>query len=712
MGLSFASDVRQLTPSRLWPDSASVSHAVCERASSWKYRSDKQLVAEATRLQATCSSLDMGRLSTPKTFTRGLKRSNYRTNNSRSRELIEVAALTFEACRRVTGFEPYEVQVQAGIVLSHGGIAEMATGEGKTLATLFPAVYHAVCGRPVHVATVNPYLAERDYRLLAPAIELLGFSAGFAAEGCDPSEKRSAYESHVTFATGYELGFDFLRDQLALRQNRRQKLGSRLQRQLDGKSADLATPIQRRHGVAIIDEVDSVLIDEATMPLILSAPPSQSHDVCVATYAAAHACAESLTVDRDFILDESKQVIDLTQEGMEAVNRYWKSTVGCETRQGPPATETTKSTRTGRSRYQLHTLLEPEDQLGIRSREVSTDDAAVQKSSHSVRLKRPWARYVQSALRAQHLLHRDQHYVVSNDRVLIVDEFTGRLFEDRNWRDGLHQAVEFNEGVTLTAESHSLAKISRQSYFQRYALLCGMTGTAQSCRTEFRQLYGLQVSPIPLRLASHRTELPCRYFRSLEDQIAAIVTDTVNRHFQSQPVLIGTRTIRRSHLLAEQFSTHGIQFQLLNGVQDEQEACIVAAAGKAGAVTVATNLAGRGTDIPLCSAACAAGGLHVIGCERNFSSRIDRQLLGRAGRQGQPGSGQFFVGPDDELLKRYHPSFARKLSCSKIPEVTPRKSMHQEVDKAQAAAEEAALRARRESQRQSLWIDGMREALH
>lgn len=567
--------------------------------------------------------------------------------------VIATFALVKEASRRAIGLVHYDEQLLAGIALSTGAIAEMQTGEGKTLASTLPAVLHALGGSGVHVATVNTYLAERDFQLLSPLYELLGLTVGYARDGDPPEEKRRAYSCDVTYATGYELGFDYLRDQVALRQQRRLPVGRRVRDGLRGIS--VASPaVQRGHAFVIIDEVDSVLIDEANTPLILSAPRHgqlSSHEA----YLHANELAKKLDPDCDYVYESANDSLTLTEQG---------------------------------------------------SRKVHENIPFVAKNA----LARPWSMYIEQALRAQLLYEKDVHYVVRDDVVQIVDEYTGRIFTERSWRDGLHQAIEAKEGVPFSDEKRSIARISRQRYFQMYARLCGMTGTACGHEREFRQFYGLPVVSIPLRKPCRRDTFPTRYFSTAQEKWKAIAEDITSRHRLGQPVLVGTRTIANSRHLASLLTRSGVPFRLLNGIQDEDEAALVAAAGERGAVTIATNMAGRGTDIKPTVASIDCGGLHVIGAEHHDSQRIDRQLAGRAARQGDPGSCQFFVSAEDDLVRRHAPQLA-----AAIQRLDPQGATNQDFDKSirqiQRRVEYANYEKRERLLRHELWLDGLRSSV-
>lgn len=561
-------------------------------------------------------------------------------------------AMVKEAVRRVLKIELFDVQLLGGIALASGAIAEMQTGEGKTLASSLAASLHGLTGRGVHVATVNRYLAERDFQLLRPIYELLGLSVGLSQDGSPPSEKRAAYNCDITYATGYEFGFDFLRDQVALRGRSQQPLGQELVHAIRGQALQPEATVQRGHAFCIVDEIDSVLIDEATTPLVLSSPLT-NHMVCASVFDKAKQLAERLSAGCDYVLQADRRGVHLTQSGVEAI-------------------------------YQ----------------ELKTDSVAG--------LARPWSSYIEQALHAKLLMRKDVQYVVRDGRVRIVDEYTGRIFDERLWRDGLHQAVEAKEGVTVTAEKQSLARISRQRYFSQYKMLCGMTGTASGNEREFCNIYGLPVVVIPRRKACQLQTLSTSFFRTAQAKCEAIAQDVAARHAAGQPVLVGTRTIENSQRLATTFDALGLPFRLLNGVQDEDEAALVATAGHTRIITIATNMAGRGTDIKLDLQAKKLGGLHVIAMERNDSQRIDRQLIGRAARQGDPGSCQFFVSAEDELIQRFGGKLAKRLRTMADGPGQKCAASESAIRRAQVHADKQSYAARRQLMRQDLWLDELR----
>jgi preprotein translocase subunit SecA len=519
--------------------------------------------------------------------------------------LVPGFALVNEAARRTLGITFYDVQLLAGLALARGMVAQMQTGEGKTFVAALPAFIHALTGRGVHVITANKYLAGRDFEWLAPVFQSLGVSAGLLGEQVPPHQKRAAYACEITYGTGYEFGFDYLRDQLALRRTEERRLGDVVRGLLRGGDSAGARTVQRGLAFAIIDEVDNVLIDDAGSPLILSDQAATAAEDAQAHLAARRLIAR-LRPAEDYTVDTARGTIDLTAAGAERVHGE--------------------------------------------SAEIPFEV-----------LLRPWIEYVEQALRADQLFRRDVHYVVDDEQVRIVDETTGRIFAERHWRDGLHQAIEAKEQVPITAEKQPLAQITRQRFYRLYDGLCGMTGTAIDSRSEFRQFYRLPVAVIPLRLPSKRQIQPTRYFAGADSKWSAVAEALAELHRAGRPVLVGTQSIADSERMAAQLDRKGLPYQLLNGRQDAEEAEIVARAGRRGAITIATNMAGRGTDIRLAPEVVQLGGLHVIATQRHESRRIDRQLVGRAARQGDPGSAQFFLSAEDPLIVRFGPWLGRNM---------------------------------------------------
>ena len=507
--------------------------------------------------------------------------------------LVTGFALAYESLRRTSGIRLYDVQLLASYAISRGHVAELATGEGKTFAATPAVMLGALRGQAVHVATPNSYLAERDFKQLRPAFDLLGISSGLLSDCSSPEEKRKAYSCEVTYGTGYEFGFDYLRDQLAYRNRNRNPLGQDLLARFAGDS-EFAT-MQRGHHMAIIDEVDNVLIDDAGSPLILSEAADENADDADACQLA-HQLAQDLECGEHY--EVGGAAISLTELGNERVH---------------------------------------DSGLAIPFKQ----------------LHRPWGEYIQQALRALLLFQRDVNYVVDDGEIRIVDGSTGRIFSDRSWENGLHQAVEAKECVAITSERKALAQITRQRYYQMYDSLSGMTGTANGCEREFDSVYKMQVTRIPCRLPCRRTVNPIRAFASSQAKWASILAEVKEQRAAGRAVLVGTRTIAESELLAELLESKQLPFQLLNGRQDAEEAAIISQAGRSGAITIATNLAGRGTDIQLEESVKQCGGMHVIVSEPHELARIDRQLVGRCARQGDPGSTTTFVSAEDHLIQQH-----------------------------------------------------------
>ena len=508
--------------------------------------------------------------------------------------LPEAFATVREAGRRVLGMEHYRVQIIGGIILHQGRIAEMKTGEGKTLVSTLPAYLNALEGKGVHIVTVNDYLAKRDAEWMGKVHEFLGLTVGVVLNDMKPEERREAYGCDITYVTNNELGFDYLRDNMVI-----------YKEQL----------VQRELHYAIIDEVDSVLIDEARTPLIISGQSGKStklYEVCdilarqlergEASGEMTKMTAimgEEIVETGDFIVNEKDKVVNLTEEGVKKVEKF----------------------------FHIENLADPEN-LEIQ---------------HNVIL----------ALRAHNLMFRDQDYVVKDDQVLIVDEFTGRIMPGRRYSDGLHQAIEAKEHVKVRRESKTLATITFQNFFNKYAKKAGMTGTALTEEQEFREIYGMDVIEIPTNRPVQRIDLDDAVYMTKKEKFRAVVEEIKKAHAKNQPVLVGTITIETSELLSNMLRREGIAHQVLNAKFHELEAEIVAQAGVAGAVTIATNMAGRGTDIKLDDEARAAGGLKIIGTERHESRRIDNQLRGRAGRQGDPGESRFYISLEDDLMRLF-----------------------------------------------------------
>lgn len=468
----------------------------------------------------------------------------------------------------------FDVQLIGGIVLHNGNIAEMQTGEGKTLVATLPAYLNALTGNGVHVVTVNDYLAMRDRDWMAPMYEFLGISAGSIHSHQDYEEKKAAYECGITYGTNNEFGFDYLRDNMR---------------------TDVKSQVQKQQNYAIVDEVDSILIDEARTPLIISGPAEDSTD----KYVKANKIARMLKPDKDFEIKEKEKAAHLNESGIALT----------------------------------------EAQLRVPS--IYTEGYM------------DWPHYIEQALRAHHLFKKDRDYIVKGGEIVIVDEFTGRLMEGRAWSDGLHQAIQAKEKAKVKQENQTLATITLQNFYRLYKKLAGMTGTAYTEMSEFHQIYGLEVIQIPTNKPLKRLSYPDSVYRTEKEKLDAIVEEITNINKEGRPILVGTVSIERSEHLGAMLSKNGIEHEVLNAKQHEREAAIVAKAGQRGNVTIATNMAGRGTDIVLGEGVADLGGLHIIGTDRHEARRIDNQLRGRAGRQGDPGSSKFYTSLEDDLMRLF-----------------------------------------------------------
>ncbi len=520
-----------------------------------------------------------------------LRRSGFRD------ELVARSfALVREAARRTIGERPYDVQLLGGWALLRGMAAEMETGEGKTLTATLPASTAALAGIPVHVITVNDYLVERDARNMGPIYAALGLSLGSVTHAATPRERRASYACDVSYVSNKEVAFDYLKDRLTLGP-RRQRAHLELERLLGDESrADRL--LLRGLCYGIVDEADSVLVDEARTPLIISGPGGQE-ELEAEVYRTAIAIAGELQEPRDFSLDPAGRRVSLTSLGE------------------------------GRIRKRARTL------GGLWSGRHRAEELVIQ------------------ALGAIWLYLRDQHYLVAGGRVRIVDEYTGRVMPDRSWERGLHQMIETKEGLLPTHQVQPLARISYQRFFRRYLRLAGMTGTAREVANELFSIYGLPTLRIPTHRPLRRSDRGERVFRGGEERWAAVVQRIRELHEQGRPVLVGTRSVTASERVSELLRAEGLEHRVLNARQDAEEAQIVARAGRAGRITVATNMAGRGTDIRLGPGVAEAGGLHVIVTERHEARRIDRQLAGRAGRQGDPGTFEICTSLEDEIVQAH-----------------------------------------------------------
>ena len=488
--------------------------------------------------------------------------------------LPEVFALVREASTRVLGMRHYDVQLLGAMALHNGKIAEMKTGEGKTLVATLAVILHSLEGKGVHVVTVNDYLAKRDAEWMGRLYNFLGLSVGVIVAGLSDEQRKEAYGADITYGTNNEFGFDYLRDNMKF-----------YAEQL----------VQRGHHYAIVDEVDSILIDEARTPLIISGASDESTDL----YQKVDEVVRTLEKEKHYTVDEKGKTASLTDEG----------------------------------------VLYVEEQLGI---ENLYDTANITAQHH-----------VLQSLKAHTVFRRDVDYIVKDDQVVIVDEFTGRLMAGRRFSDGLHQALEAKEHVTVAAENQTLASITFQNYFRMYDKLSGMTGTADTEAVEFAQIYGLEVSTIPPNRPMVRKDMPDLIYRTRREKMQAIIQAIKELHATGQPVLVGTISIETSELISQLLKREGVPHSVLNAKHHAQEAEIVAQAGQAGKVTIATNMAGRGTDIKLGEGVVELGGLHILGTERHESRRIDNQLRGRSGRQGDPGSSRFYLSLEDDLMRLF-----------------------------------------------------------
>jgi preprotein translocase subunit SecA len=486
--------------------------------------------------------------------------------------LTEAFAVAREASRRTLMMRPFDVQVIGGIVLHEGKIAEMKTGEGKTLAATMPLYLNALEGKGCHVVTVNDYLARRDAEWMGPIYHFLGLTVGVVVHGMDDDERRVAYGADITYGTNNEFGFDYLRDNMKF---------------------SLEDYVQREFNFAIVDEVDSILIDEARTPLIISGASEESTD----KYYKINQIIPRLKKDKDFTIEEKSKTVVLTEEGVSSVEKY----------------------------LNVQNLYEP------RNIEI--------------------VHHVNQALKAHTLFKRDVDYLVKDGQVIIVDEFTGRVMPGRRYSDGLHQALEAKEKVKIERENQTLASITFQNYFRMYKKLAGMTGTADTEAAEFKKIYNLDVLVIPTNMPMIREDNNDLIYKTEEEKIKAVIDEIKTLNKAKRPVLIGTISIEKSELLSKYLTRAGVKHHVLNAKNHEKEAEIVAQAGQPGQVTISTNMAGRGTDIKLGENVADLGGLHILGTERHESRRIDNQLRGRSGRQGDKGSSRFFLSLEDDLLR-------------------------------------------------------------
>jgi preprotein translocase subunit SecA len=525
-----------------------------------------------------------------------------------SREFIaEGFGLCSVAVWRMLGMRAFDVQLAAGVVMFEGALCELATGEGKTLTAAFPVFMRALAHRGAHVATVNDYLAKRDAELMAPVYQALGLSVGFLQQKMEDGERKEQYQRDVTYGTASEFGFDFLRDRL--KRSGGQVASTPFWGPWTVKPGQTpADPrVQRGHFFALVDEADSIFIDEARTPLIISAPTREAKPEECVMYYWADDIAKQMRLGEHFTLDVKKDKIEVTEAGRQLA-RY----------SSPPS---------GPHAPAFDKLIEA----------------------------------IEKGIQANHRFVLDHHYMVIENKVVIVDESTGRPMPDRHWREGLHQAVEAKEKAPIHVAADHAASITYQSFFRQYELLAGMTGTVVQNWKEIRRVYKLWVVQVPTNMPIARTRMPDLVYPTEAQKFDAIVLAVKKMRDVGRPVLLGTRSVEKSEAVSSRLTALGIPHRVLNAKQDKEEALIVAQAGQPGTVTVATNMAGRGTDIKLGPGVAAAGGLHVIATERHEAIRIDRQLIGRSGRQGDPGSGQMFLSLEDKLLEAFGPERFHKL---------------------------------------------------
>ena len=539
-------------------------------------------------------------------------RARYQKGETLDQLLPEAFAVVREAAKRVLGLYPYHVQLMGGIVLHDGNISEMRTGEGKTLTATMPVYLNALSGEGVHVVTVNEYLATRDSQEMGELYNFLGMTVGLNINSKTPEEKRAAYACDITYSTNNELGFDYLRDNMVVYRNQM---------------------VQRPLNYAVVDEVDSILVDEARTPLIISGQAEKS----TALYTRADNFIKRLKEEEDYKIDIQSKTIGLTEAGIEKA----------------------------------------EENFGLKNL-YDIENTAL-------------THHLDNALRANYIMIRDFDYVVQEGKVLIVDQFTGRIMDGRRYSDGLHQAIEAKEGVEIEDETKTMATITFQNYFRMYKKLAGMTGTAKTEEEEFREIYNMQVIQIPTNQPVVRDDRADLLYPNLNSKFHAVVKDIKERYRKGQPVLVGTVAVETSELLSNMLDKEKVPHEVLNAKNHFKEAEIILNAGQKGAVTIATNMAGRGTDIKLGLGVAELGGLAVIGTERHESRRIDNQLRGRSGRQGDPGVSQFYLSLEDDLMKRFGSerikAFMERMNLGEEDQVIQSKMLTKQVESAQKRVE-------------------------
>ncbi len=585
-------------------------------------------------------------------FNERLRESRERVHRGQLREpeaAREALALVREAARRVIGLDAFPVQLMGALAMQRGRLAEMATGEGKTLTAGLTAVLFGWTGQPCHVVTVNDYLVERDAQFLRPLLEMCGLKAGFVAGAMQPADRSAQYAAHVVWGTSKEFAADFLRDQL--RAGPVRDPGRLMVREVLRRGRVAATGVQRGLHTAIVDEADSLLVDEAVTPLIISTRVENAPLSAAITDACS--LVEKFVNGEHYRSQLRHKEIEFTSDGEKLLTECGTHLSGLWRAPG-------------------------------RCREL-----------------------LRLALSAREFYHRGQQYVVENDKVVIVDEFTGRPMADRSWRQGLHQAVEAKECLPVTPPSDTIARISFQKFFRLYRRLCGMTGTAREAAPEFWHVYGQAVVPIPTNRPCVRVQAKPKCFATHGEKFDAIVQRVKEIHATGAPVLVGTRSVRASEELATRLEKENLMPHVLNATRIREEAMIVAAAGEPRRITIATNMAGRGTDIRLSPGIAGIGGLHVISAERSESGRVDRQLFGRCARQGDPGMAESFASAEDELLQRFTSAPVRNALESALARGVPGAQRFAErvIKKAQRTAQREAYRQRRRILQSDDWLE-------
>jgi preprotein translocase subunit SecA len=600
-----------------------------------RYRRFQRMVDSVNAVEDETAQLSDAQLpETARNLGLRLKREGYSLD-----AVARTFALVREASQRTVGLRHLDVQIIGGAVLLGGRVAEMETGEGKTLTATLPACVLALAGVPVHIITVNDYLAQRDAEWMAPIYRVMGLSVGTIVHGLDPTARRQAYHCNITYCTNKEVAFDYLRDRIVL-WDRPTAIRLQLEK-LFGEGSRVSQLVMRGLHFAIVDEADSVLVDEARTPLIISSEAEGIYPADI--YRFALEIARSLDKGREFTIT-SERALEVTRRGKEQ----------------------------------------------IRQIDWGQQDFAMNEEQRE--------EMVRQALVALHLYDRDRHYLVKEDKVQIIDEYTGRLMADRSWERGLHQLIEVKEECEITQRKDTRARISYQRFFRRYLGLAGMTGTAREVAGELWSIYRLKVVTIPTHRPMQRRYLHDRIYATADKKWNAVV-DTIDRqHRKGRPVLVGTRSVEASEHLSELLKQADLEHRVLNARQDQEEAEIVAQAGAKGRITVATNMAGRGTDIKLSEGVAKLGGLYVVATERHDARRIDRQLFGRCGRQGDPGSAQAFVCLEDELVTVYIGSLRRGFSnlLVRLPDPFPMVAGRFVFNRAQRSAEALHSRMRRD----------------